>query len=84
MIIRESARTEPKPTPTSCRPSPRESRGAATALERVVFLNLGQGTNFSRAEQIGGGGGTNAGRVQRNANLSAVRLKFESKCQNQP
>lgn len=84
MINRESARTEPKQAPTNRRPTPRESRGAATAPERVVFMNMAQCINFCRAEQIGGGGGAIAGRVRRDANLSAVRRRNESKCQNLP
>lgn len=73
MINRESARTVSKKAPSSRRPTPRKSRDAATAPERVVFLNLAQCTNLSRAEQIGGGGGANVERVRGDANLSAIR-----------
>lgn len=73
MINRESARTESKKAPSSRRPTPRKSRDAATAPERVVFMNLAQCTNLSRAEQIGCGCGVNVGRVRGDANLSAIR-----------
>lgn len=84
MINRESARTVSKQAPSSRRPTPRKSRDAVTAPERMAFMNLTQCTNLSRAEQIGGGGGANVGRVRGDANLSAVRRRNESKCQNQP
>ena len=40
MINRESARTVSKKAPSSRRPTPRKSRDAATAPERVVFMNM--------------------------------------------
>lgn len=58
--IRESARTEPKQAPSSRRPTPRKSHGAATAPERVVFLKLAQCTNLPRAEQMRGDCGAGA------------------------
>lgn len=73
MINRESARTVSKKAPSSRRPTPRKSRDATTAPERVVFINLAQCTNLSRAEQIGCGGEANVGRVRGDANLSAIR-----------
>ena len=73
MINRESARTVPKRTSTSSRPTPRNTRGAATVLEWMVSLKLAQSTNFTRAEQIGSGGEANVGRVRGDANLSAIR-----------
>lgn len=73
MIDRESARTVSKKAPSSRRPTPRKSRDAATAPERVVFMNLAQCTNLSRAEQIGSSCGAAAGRVRGDVNLSAVR-----------
>lgn len=73
MINRESARTVSKKAPSGRRPTPRKSRDTATAPERVVFMNLAQCTNLSRAEQIEGGGGANVGRVRGDANLSAIR-----------
>lgn len=82
--IRESARTDPKQAPSSRRPTPRESQGPATAPERVVFLKQAQCTNLPRAEQMRGGCGATAGRVRRNAILSADRRRFETMCQNQP
>lgn len=77
MINQESARTVPKRTSTSSRPTPRNTRGAATVLEQMVSLKLAQGTNFTRAEQIGGGSEANAERERRNVNLSAVRRRIE-------
>lgn len=44
--MRESARTELKQAPTSRWPTLRESLGAATVPEWVVFLKLAQGTKF--------------------------------------
>lgn len=73
MINRESARTASKKAPSSRRPTPRKSRDAATAPERVAFMNLAQCTNLSRAEQIGSSGEANVGRVRGDANLSAIR-----------
>lgn len=84
MINRESARTVSKKAPSSRRPTPRKSRDAATAPERVVFMNLAQCTNLSRAEQIGCGGEANVGRVRRDANLLDIGWHIESKCQNRP
>lgn len=73
MINRESARTVSKQAPSSRRPTPRKSRDAATAPERMAFMNLAQCTNLSLAEQIGGGGEAAAGRVRGDANSSAIR-----------
>ena len=73
MINRESARTVSKKAPSSRRPTPRKSRDAATAPERVVFMNLAQCTNLSLAEQTRCGGEANVGRVRGDANLSAIR-----------
>lgn len=84
MINRESARTVAKLTPASGRPTPRKSQGAATASEQMGSWKLAQYTNFTQAEQIGGGCGAASERVRRNANLSAVRRRNESKCQKQP
>lgn len=44
--MRESARTELKQAPTSRRPTLRESLGAATVPEWVVFLKLAQCTTL--------------------------------------
>lgn len=82
--MRKSVRTELKQAPTSRRPTLRESLGAATVPEWVVFLKLAQCTNLSRTEQTDGGCGAAAGRVRRNAVLSADRRRFETMCQNQP
>ena len=80
MINRESARTVSKRTSTSSWPTLRNTRGVASALEQMGFLKLAQGTNFTRAEQIGGGSEANAERERRNVNLSAVRRRIESNC----
>ena len=69
MINRESARTVPRRTSTSSRPTPRNTRGAATALERMGFLKLRQGIKITRAKQIGGGSEANAELERRNVNL---------------
>lgn len=79
MINRESARTVSKKAPSSRRPTPRKSRDAATAPERVVFMNLAQCTNLSRAEQIGNGCVANVERVRGNIKLL---LKIRRFCQS--
>lgn len=84
MINREFARTISKKPP----PAADQLRANLETRPRhpgeLVFMNLAQCTNLSRAEQIGGGGGANVGRVRGDANLSAIRWRNESKCQNQP
>lgn len=79
MINRESARTVFKIAPSSRRPTPRKSRDAATAPELVVFMNLAQCTNLSRAEQIGCGGEADVGRVRGDIKLL---LKIRRFCQS--
>lgn len=71
--MRESARTEPKILRPSRQPTPRKSLGAAKASGGMEFLKLAQCTNLSREEQMRGGCGANAGRIRRNANVTAVR-----------